>query len=374
MNRDSLFGEAIIWAGRPKVLETPGPFRLAALVSFVLAAIGVAFAVAIATTLGMSPTGPLIFSAWTLAVGAACLHVPRLLLSRVHYVVTENHVICQSGPFRRSIERRSISFARIFWSKSNRAVGDIELVRAVPTGVFRRRLMLRLHGVAAPDRVWAIVRGVSTSVPGGLGERPLTQRLDDGERVIWSARPRPTWRAYVPQGRREISLLVLSLAMFAVLGAMLSRAVPNMRDMVAAGLATDSLAFGMLLVGQGLALVVLLAVGAWLFYDGGIRSAWLVRQTRFLITNRRVLIQRGREELHLDRPKIVDVIDTPKGDGLSDVFLVLDGPRARALAASGAFGESERGPHLRPVLEALEDSESVSRILAGPPSELPRAA
>jgi hypothetical protein len=44
---------------------------------------------------------------------------------------------------------------------------------------------------------------------------------------------------------------------------------------------------------------------------------------------------------------------------------VLDGPRARAVAASGAFGEISRGPNLRPVFEAVEDGEGVSRI---PPS------
>ncbi len=69
------------------------------------------------------------------------------------------------------------------------------------------------------------------------------------------------------------------------------------------------------------------------------------------------------EELHVDRDKIVDVIDSPTGDGLYDVFMVLDGPHARALAASGAFGEIDRGPHLRPVFESVEDAEGVNRIL-----------
>jgi hypothetical protein len=69
------------------------------------------------------------------------------------------------------------------------------------------------------------------------------------------------------------------------------------------------------------------------------------------------------------------VIDAPAGEGLRHVFLVLDGPRARALAASGAFGEGDRGPELRPVLESLEDAEGVSRILRQPSEpELPRAA
>jgi hypothetical protein len=75
-----------------------------------------------------------------------------------------------------------------------------------------------------------------------------------------------------------------------------------------------------------------------------------------------VLIQRGDEELHLDRSRVVDVIDTPAAKGLVDLFLVLDGPRARALAASGAFGEA-RGQGLLPVLRRLADADEVRRLL-----------
>jgi hypothetical protein len=48
--------------------------------------------------------------------------------------------------------------------------------------------LLRLHGLSAPDRVWAIIRGTEHSTPAGREDRPLTQRLDRGERVVWSAR------------------------------------------------------------------------------------------------------------------------------------------------------------------------------------------
>ena len=102
--------------------------------------------------------------------------------------------------------------------------------------------------------------------------------------------------------------------------------------------------------------VMMSMFSAYLLYVSGIRSGQLVRETRYLVTDRRVLIERGREELHLDRDKVVDVIHTPVGDGLRDVFLVLDGPRARALAASGAFGELECSPSLRPVFRAVNDA------------------
>jgi hypothetical protein len=69
---------------------------------------------------------------------------------------------------------------------------------------------------------------------------------------------------------------------------------------------------------------------------------------------------------------MVEVIDAPGGDGVRNVFLVLEGPRARALAASGAFGEIDRGPNLRPVFESVEDAEGVAKILRTP--SLSRAA
>ena len=61
------------------------------------------------------------------------------------------------------------------------------------------------------------------------------------------------------------------------------------------------------------------------------------------------------------------------GDGLRNVFMVLEGPQARALAASGAFGELDRSPHLRPVFESVEDAEGARRVLGSGPV-LPYAA
>jgi hypothetical protein len=116
-----------------------------------------------------------------------------------------------------------------------------------------------------------------------------------------------------------------------------------------------------------------LVVGGYIAYDTVIRPGQLVSDTRYLITDKRVLIQRRTEELHLDRSKIVDVIDAPAGDGLRNVFIVLDGPQARAFAASGAFGELERSPHLRPVFESVDDAEGARRVLGSSPI-LPFAA
>src|SRR5262245_11796492 len=233
-SRDSLFGEKIVWTGRPQVVTTPPMLRAAAAVLFIMAAVSTSYAFALSLPLRASPAASLIFSGWCVTLGLLCLHGPRIWLSQVRYVVTENHVISQRGPFRRSIERRAISFARIFWQRGG--IGDMDLVRAVPTGALRRRLMLRLVGLSSPDRVWAIIRGEEGVAPIGHGERPLAQRLDADERVIWSSQPRPTLKAYLPQGRREWLLMAIAASMLMAVVRMVWRAVPALIKVHAAGL------------------------------------------------------------------------------------------------------------------------------------------
>lgn len=361
MNRDALLGEPIVWSGRPKVLETPQSLRAGALVMFALAAVSLCFAVAISFALRIAPTESVLFAAWSTLIGVVVLQAPKIWLSKVEYVLTEKHVVMQRGPFRRTIERRAISFARIRWSARSPGVGDIDLVRAVPTGALRRRLLLQLRGVVAPDRVWSIIRGVESSIGVHNGDRPLAQRLDGGERVVWSARPKRTVKAYLPRGRREIGVVALSAILYFAFTSMVLRAVPNLRNLAGAGLKSGP--FLAILLGEGIAALLVLGAATYFLYEAFVAPAKNLTRTRYLITDRRVLIQRGREELHLDRERIVDVIPARTAGGLTDVFLVLDGPRARALAIGGAFGEGDVGPQLSPVLESVEDAESVSRIL-----------
>jgi hypothetical protein len=360
-NHDSLLGEEVVWSGRPKVLETPRALRIGALVLFAFAAVSLCFAVVLSFALRVTPTVSVLFAAWSTLFGVSVLQAPKIWLAGVEYLVTEKHVIMKRGLFRRSIERRSISFARIRWSAQSPGVGDIDLVRAVPTGALRRRLLLQIRGVIAPDAVWSIIRGVESSIVVHQGDRPLAQRLDKGERVVWSAQPKPSIKAYLPRGRREVGVLGLSVVLFYTFGSMVLRAVPNLRHLVGAGL--ESGPFVALVAGEGIAALLVLGAAVYFLYEGVIAPAKNLQHSRYLITDRRVLIQRGLEELHLDRERIVDVIPARSAAGLTDVFLVLDGPRARALAISGAFGEADAGTQLSPVLESVEDAESVSRIL-----------
>ena len=375
MPRDSLFGERIIWTGRPKIAEASRGVRALSALLFVLSIISLSFAVVISFALKTPPIGPMLFAIWCAGLGVAARQLPRLWLENARYVITENHVITIFGPFRRTIERKSISFARIFWHPRLSNAGDLELVRAVPTGALRRRLMLRLSGVSLPDRIWAIVRGAENVAPLGDGGKPLAQRLDRGERVMWSASPRPKFRTYLPHSQREWASLGIAVFLLFAVGKMLDNTVPALHKVVESGLPVRSFAFIALVFGLSLAVAMVLAAACYIAYDAVIRPATLMKDTRYLITNKRVLIQRDLEELHLDRERIVDVIDTPAGDGVRHLFMVLDGPRARALAASGAFGELGRGPHLRPVFEAVEDAEGASQILRQPTDpELPHAA
>jgi hypothetical protein len=371
--RDSLYGERIVWTGRPKSVRPSMLVRALSGLSFATSAVSLLFAIVVSFSLRLTPTWPLLFCFWTTLLGIAFRIVPRMLLERARYVVTEHHVVVHFGPFRRSIQRRAVSFARIFWDDDQPDTGDLELVRAVPTGALRRRLLLRLPGIAAPDRVWAIVRGAEDVAPLGNADMPIGQRLDRGERVIWSAQPRQQLRAYLPHGQRQWLLMAISgFTVFAGME-MVLRGVTALSKVARGGLSYLSPTFMALSAGIFLAVAVVLVVGGYIAYDTLIRPAQLVGDTRYLITDKRVLIQRRGEELHVDRSKIVDVIDAPAGDGLRNVFMVLDGPQARALAASGAFGEMERSPHLRPVFEAVEDAEGARRVLGSSPV-LPYAA
>jgi hypothetical protein len=372
VRRDSLYGEAVLWSGRPKELSTPALYRVAAAVSAAASAITTASAVVVSRASTWRPTSMLAFAAWMATLALAFTFFPRWWRSGLTFVVTDKHVVMRRGRIRRSIEIRQISYARIHWSRTLPGIGDLELVRAVPTGALRRRLSIVLHGLIAPDRVWAIVRGVTPTAPGGDGHRLLAQRLDEGERVLWSAHPVLSWRSWLPVGPRSFGSIGIALAVAAAAVRVAQHAVHALQTVVAAGWAPGSPAFVALALSLSLVIVLLVSSSVGLLYAVVIKPARLSARTRYLITDRRVLIQRGDEELHLDRSRIVDVIDVPVdgGDGgaagveggIRDIFLVLDGPRARAVAASGAFGEAgEQG--LQPVLHRVADAEAVQRIL-----------
>jgi hypothetical protein len=365
MARDSLYGETIVWSGKPRGIVRPAPLRVVAAVALVVAVVELCFAITLATALDVRTGGLLILSGWCATLALLAWRLPVVFTQKLEYFITDKHVIWRWGRLRRTIERDAISYALIRW-RADGTVGDLELVRAVPTGALRRTLHVTLSAVPAPDRVWALIRGIDASAPLGTGARPLAQRLDPDERVLWSGVPRKSpWTV-----RRTAGVLgAMVLGGAAVHSAI--RAFPPLARLLALHMLT--LVQALLLVGGvGLALALLVVVAVGTGWAAGFRPRSLARETRYFVTNRRVLIRRGREELHLDRSRIAYVIAAPstqllrvrmrRRPDLQDVYLVLDGPHARALAASGAFGGEGDGT-LQPVLAAIDDAETVGTLL-----------
>jgi len=367
MDRDSLFGERIVWKGRSRASAVPFPQKAIATASAVVSAVTTSYAIVVAKSFGVPVGGMILFAAWcaTLALGA--WRIPIWWRSQLEYIVTDRHIVWRRGPIRRTMDIGQISYSLIRWNSRDPSSGDLVIVRAVPTGALRRTLSLTLHDVEAPDRVWAIIRGVEPSAPLGNSERPLAQRLDPGERVLWSASPLGSaWT------HRRAALALAGALLVATFVRSLVRSVPRIADILR--LHALSPALSLLLVGAAtLGMLLLLGVAVVVAYAAFVRPARLVRATRYFVTDARVLIRRGNEELSLDRSRIAYVIDAPWRK-LHDVFLVLDGPQARALAPSGAFGEEDRGDALRPVFAAIADAETVGELLRSAPRTLEKRA
>jgi hypothetical protein len=312
------------------------------------------------------------FAAWCATLSLAAWRFPILWRSRLEFLVTDTHVIWRRGPIRRSIERKAISYALVRWNaksrSESRSAGDLVLVRAVPTGALRRTLRLTLVDVEAPDRLWAIVRGVEPGAPLGDGDRPLGQRLDEGERVLWTAMPLGS-----PWSVRRVATAGLGALLACAPVWMLVHAVGSLRRVFRVH-ALSATTMGTLIAGVALGAALVSAVALYVAYAAWVRPVRQAHATRYWITDRRVLIRRGSEELTLDRARIAYVIDAPSptrfAGRLHDVFLVLDGPQARALATSGAFGGFARDDEaLTPVLLAIDDVETVGALLRGPQVE-----
>ena len=370
MGRDSFFGDRVVWTGRPKLVHLPPLYFWGAIACAVIAATMTLSALFVSLAIQVPVSGMMLFALWMATIGLAFWRLPLWWRSEQEYIITEKHIVVRRGRYRRFMERSEISFARIHWHRTVSDVGDLELVRAVPTGALRRRITLTLTGVAAPDRVWAFVRGVTPAAPAGDGHRLLAQRLDEGERVLWSSHPASHWTRFFPHGARAILSLLLGLFLVTSAFVMLAHSIAAIRSVLKAGLEPASPSFVAFATSIALSFFMLSATAFGVLYATVVRPVRLERLTRYLITDRRVLIQRGQEELHLDRERIVDVIDAPTNGGLRDLFLVLDGRTARAFAASGAFGE-EHGGGLQPVLKLVEDPEAVQAILKTAPKNAP---
>lgn len=345
----------ILWSGRPKLVATPTSFRLSALVMALVAAVSICFAVVVKSAVG-APVGSLVVFAAVCATIALVLdRGPSIWRSELEYQVTDEYVIYRRGLFVRRIGRRDISYARIHWHPKLPGIGDLELVRAVPTGALRRKLSLKLPGLENPDAVLALVRG--KDAPADRVGLPLEARLDEGERLLWTGHPRVSLRQFLPSEARDFGNCALAVFVLVMLVRQLTVAVPVTQRVLSAGIPATSLPFVALVAAFALATLLLAGIVVFIVHTALIGPARRFRRTRYFITTERVLIERPHEELSLDRSRIADIIDTPSRHGVRDIFLVLDGPASRALATNGAFGQRHRKDSLLPVLRAIPDAE-----------------
>lgn len=362
MSRDSLYNEQIAWTGGPKVLTVPAVLKVVAVVSATVSIVTLAFAIVVATGLALPVGSLLVFSAWGAGIAAAAWRLPLWFRASVKYTVTEKHVIWQRGRLRRTIERDAISYAVIRWNPKLPGVGDLVLERAVPTGALRRTLSITFADVETPDRLWAIVRGLTPSAPLGDGTRPLAQRLDDGERVLWTASPRAArWT------NRRVATAIGASIVAGSAALMVARSAPPVARILRQHVLSP-VTSGFLVGGVSLTVLLLATVACAIGYASVIRPVLLARKTRYYVTDRRVLIVRGSEELHLDRHRIAYVITAPwrgvvPARTRRDLFLVLDGPQARAFSPSGAFGGGGDEERLVPMFAAIEDADTASELL-----------
>ena len=376
MGRDSFFGDRVVWTGRPKLVHLPPLYFWGAIACAVIAATMTLSALFVSLAIQVPVSGMMLFALWMATIGLAFWRLPLWWRSEQEYIITEKHIVVRRGRYRRFMERSEISFARIHWHRTVSDVGDLELVRAVPTGALRRRITLTLTGVAAPDRVWAFVRGVTPAAPAGDGHRLLAQRLDEGERVLWSSHPASHWTRFFPHGARAILSLLLGLFLVTSAFVMLAHPIAAIRSVLKAGLEPASPSFVAFATSIALSFFMLSATAFGVLYATVVRPVRLERLTRYLITDRRVLIQRPPEDKPPGCQQDVGVDETAAHQSLPglapsrDLFLVLDGRTARAFAASGAFGE-EHGGGLQPVLKLVEDPEAVQAILKTAPKNAP---
>jgi len=115
---------------------------------------------------------------------------PAIWRAEAEYIVTDQHVTWEArSPAGAPWTGAPSAFARHSLAPEHpRQSATSNLVRAgADWGPCRRRLSLLLPGRGrSPSRVWAIVaRRNRFRKSAGDGQRPLSQRLDDGERVLW---------------------------------------------------------------------------------------------------------------------------------------------------------------------------------------------
>ncbi|MFO0662031.1 MAG: hypothetical protein U0165_19690, partial [Polyangiaceae bacterium] len=285
--------EKVIWRAEPAEITLTPTQRVA---FWSLMAIGFASfsaAIAVVSTLHIAVGSMILVAGWTVAFALVFRAVIQWWHEGAEYLVTDQRVVWKRGRFARSIQRNGISFARITWLDPSRGIGDIELVRDVAEGVLRRKMTLVLRGLKRPDVLWDVVRAqtpTSRSADETWRGQPLGQRLRHDERVEWSERPTFSLRQLIPSSTRGLLGLALGVAVSVFTVRTIVAAYDGSQHVLAAGIPIASVGFVALVTSSALTALLLFSLGVGILWTSVIRPALVLRDTRYLITNRRVLI------------------------------------------------------------------------------------
>ena len=216
------------------------------------------------------------------------------------------------------------------------------LVRAVPTGALRRTLSLTLRrrGGAGSSVGDCSRDAFEPALPrhalaaGAAPRRGRAGGVDGGCRA-----PRAGPRGAAAMRCSPLALAACAVRSIVKVGARASQAVAGFTCCLRrCSRCSPSPA--------GSATLLLLGVAVGIADRAWLRPVRMIKRTRYFITNKRVLIVRGDEELHLDRRRIAYVIPTTRASRragragqarrLHDVFLVLDGPQGTRAGGHGA--------------------------------------
>jgi hypothetical protein len=354
--------ETVIWAGRPEHgVARDGFWVVTPAIASAVGVIAVLFTVllAVADLPGWQQSA--IVVCYSIVLGVGSLLAPRYVLDPCEFVVTDRRVIWRRGRSTRSVERDAISFARIHWHRSVPGVGHLELVRAVPFGPLARSQRVMFHDVRAPDAVLALARDGVLSDRESDSSIPLAERLDLGENVLWGAGPEGSLL-----GVRDLATAALGVAIVVVAVVYAGAAGSVLLGLEAVGLAPGSLVWTLLFLALAATFFLLTVVGGVLVWWGIVRARAEGRDTEYLVTDRRVLIRRGRTELSLDRGRVFDIASRPGLFGVTHAFFILDGKEARALGDSGALtGLLPARDGVPPVFYELRDVDALRDLLLG---------
>ena len=353
--------ERLLWSSAPvQGIPRAIAWTLGPAIALVLATVSALFAslLRVAALPGWEQSALVAFYFGIIAVSALLL--PRYLHDRCEFAITDRRVLWRRGGSVRSIDSHGISFARVRWHGSIAGIGRLELVRAEPFGPLSRSARIVFHDIRAPDAVLAIARGVEASPNAGDGQLSIAERLEPGEEVLWGAGPEGRLL-----GWRDI-LTALGGVVVIGLGIRYGYdAIAILAGLEEVGLPVGSVVWTCLFLATLLTFGLILGVGGFLVWWGVVNARAEGRSTEYLVTDRRLLIRRGRSELSLDRSRIFDLAETHSWLGLRTVFLILDGPGAKALRVSGARSAlpPPRDP-VHPVLYELSDTSELRALLA----------